>query len=61
MRVSGGCGARRRCKDIILKRPQPFAEPLRELEKAPDHAVLKLVKEGCRRDVQLSSHTGECL
>lgn len=32
-------------KEIILKRPQLFAELLRQLKKAPDHAVLKLVRE----------------
>lgn len=32
-------------KEIILKRPQLFAELLRELKKAPDRAVLKLVRE----------------
>lgn len=32
-------------KEIILKRPRHFAELLRELKKAPDHAVLKLVRE----------------
>lgn len=32
-------------KEIILKRPQLFAELLRELKKAPDHAVLKLVRQ----------------
>jgi transcriptional regulator with XRE-family HTH domain len=32
-------------KEIILKRPQLFAELLRELKKAPDQAVLRLVRE----------------
>lgn len=32
-------------KEIIMKRPQLFAELLRELKKAPDHAVLKLMRE----------------
>ncbi len=31
-------------KEVILRRPQLFAELLRELKKAPDHAVLKLVR-----------------
>ncbi len=31
-------------KEIIIKRPQLFAELLRELRQAPDHAVLKLVR-----------------
>ena len=32
-------------QDIILRRPQLFAELLRQLKDAPDHAVLRLVRE----------------
>jgi len=32
-------------KDIICKRPQLFAELLREIRDLPDHAVVKLVRE----------------
>ena len=31
--------------DVIRKRPELFAQLLRELKSAPDHAVLKLVHE----------------
>lgn len=32
-------------REIIVKRPQVFAELIRELKNAPDHAVLRLVRE----------------
>lgn len=32
-------------KEVILERPQLFAEMLRELRRAPDHAVLKVVRQ----------------
>lgn len=32
-------------QDIIRKRPQLFAELIRQLKEQPDHAVLKLVRE----------------
>ena len=32
-------------QDIILRRPQLFAELLRQLKDAPDHAILSVVKE----------------
>jgi HTH-type transcriptional regulator, competence development regulator len=32
-------------KDIILKRPKLFSNLLRELKEAPDHAILKVVRE----------------
>ena len=32
-------------QDIILRRPQLFANLLRQLEAAPDHAILKVVRE----------------
>jgi hypothetical protein len=31
--------------EVIRSRPELFAELLRELKSAPDHAVLKLVRE----------------
>lgn len=32
-------------RDAILKRPQLFAELIRELKNQPDHAVLRIVRE----------------
>ncbi len=32
-------------QEIIRKRPELFAELIRQLKKAPDHAVLKVVRE----------------
>jgi len=32
-------------QEIIRKRPKLFAELLRELKKAPEHAILRLVRE----------------
>ncbi len=32
-------------KDIILQRPQLFADLLRQLKSAPDHAILSVVRE----------------
>jgi transcriptional regulator with XRE-family HTH domain len=32
-------------QEIIRRRPQLFAELLRELRKAPDHAILRVVRE----------------
>jgi transcriptional regulator with XRE-family HTH domain len=32
-------------QEIICKRPQVFAQLIRELKKLPDHAVLRLVRE----------------
>ncbi len=32
-------------QEIIRKRPELFAELVRQLKKAPDHAVLKVVRE----------------
>lgn len=32
-------------KDIILQRPQLFADLLRQLKSAPDHAILTVVRE----------------
>jgi transcriptional regulator with XRE-family HTH domain len=32
-------------QEIIRRRPQLFAELLRELKKAPEHAILRLVRE----------------
>jgi HTH-type transcriptional regulator, competence development regulator len=32
-------------KEIILRRPRLFADLLRELKAAPDHAILRLVRE----------------
>ena len=32
-------------QDIIRKRPQLFAQLIREMKKMPDHAVLRLVRE----------------
>ena len=32
-------------QEIIRKRPQLFAELIRELKKAPDHAIIKVVRE----------------
>ena len=32
-------------QEIIRKRPKLFADLIRELKKAPDHAVLKVVRE----------------
>lgn len=32
-------------REIILKRPQLFAELLRQLKEAPDHALLRVVRE----------------
>lgn len=32
-------------QDIILRRPQLFAELLRQLKDAPDHAILRVVRE----------------
>lgn len=32
-------------KDIVLKRPQLFAELLRQLRDAPEHALLRVVRE----------------
>ena len=32
-------------KDIILERPRVFADLLRELKDAPDHALLRVVRE----------------
>lgn len=32
-------------KKVILKRPQLFAELLRQLQEAPDHAIIRLVRE----------------
>lgn len=32
-------------KDAIVRRPQLFAELIRELKELPDHAVLRLVRE----------------
>jgi transcriptional regulator with XRE-family HTH domain len=32
-------------KQVILRRPQLFAQLIRELEDIPDHAVLRLVRE----------------
>lgn len=32
-------------RDVILKRPLVFAELLRQLKNAPDHALLRVVRE----------------
>ncbi len=32
-------------RDVIVKRPQVFAQLIRELKEAPDHAVLRVVRE----------------
>jgi len=32
-------------KKIILRRPRQFAELIRQLKNAPDHAILKVVRE----------------
>jgi len=32
-------------QDIILRRPREFADLLRQLRDAPDHAILKVVRE----------------
>ncbi len=32
-------------KEIILRRPRLFADLLRQLKQAPDHAILRLVRE----------------
>ena len=32
-------------QEIICRRPQLFANLLREIKDAPDHAILKLVRE----------------
>ena len=32
-------------QEIIRKRPQLFAELIRQIKEAPDHAVLKMVRE----------------
>ena len=32
-------------QDIVLRRPQLFAELLRQLRDAPDHAILRIVRE----------------
>ena len=32
-------------REIIMKRPRLFAELLRELRQAPDHAILRLARE----------------
>ncbi len=32
-------------QEIIRKRPELFAELIRQLKKAPDHAILKVVRE----------------
>lgn len=32
-------------REVILRRPQLFAELLRDLKDAPDHAVVRLVRE----------------
>ena len=32
-------------QDVILRRPQLFAELLRQLRDAPDHAILRIVRE----------------
>lgn len=32
-------------QEIIRKRPQVFAELIRQLKEAPDHAILKVVRE----------------
>lgn len=32
-------------RDVIVKRPQLFAQVLRELKDAPDHALLRIVRE----------------
>jgi hypothetical protein len=32
-------------QEIIRKRPQLFAQVIREMKKMPDHAVLRLVRE----------------
>ena len=34
-------------QEIIRKRPKLFAELIRQLKRAPDHAVLKVVREVC--------------
>jgi transcriptional regulator with XRE-family HTH domain len=35
----------RELQQVVLKRPKLFAELLRELKKAPDRAILRLVRE----------------
>ena len=32
-------------REIILRRPRLFAELLRQLREAPDHAILRVVRE----------------
>ena len=32
-------------RDIIVKRPKLFADMLRQLKEAPDHAILRIVRE----------------
>ena len=32
-------------RDVIMKRPKVFAQLLRELKEAPDHAILRAVRE----------------
>ena len=37
-------------QEVIRKRPKLFAELIRQLKKAPDHAILKVVREVKDRD-----------